>query len=627
MMKTLCKTFALLCLALATTTLHAQNLIPPGDGEGLSPWTVTLGEARAEADGILLGANSQLEYRIRLEPDSRYRFEADLKTLSGSEDVIMRVRKHKTTLTSVASPLVTWTRKGVEFQTDSLAQEYILEFFKAQSVENNGAWIRNASLTRIGDATAEQRAGWGPLPKRRPIVSDGIAQQPNEKMEWFLDAKLGLFIHWGLYAGPGQGEWYMRNSAVPIDEYRKLAYPESGDRQFLADAFDAGEWAALAREAGCRYACLTTQHHDGYALFHSRYPDAFTSYNTHNRDFVREYVEAFRGAGLRVGLYKTLINWRYPGYYDVTGEDCQPNRWNYTTAAWHKESARQMKEELYCMTKELMSDYGKIDLIFWDGGWLAEKGSDADGGYFWEGGKFLDPQNQWPIDPKYTLLDEESGRPLGLMGMVRALQPDVICNIRSSWYGDYDNDEGGSEVTGPIRSDKVIEKCMSLHYAWGYTPVAEDRSKMVQLDYVKKMLADCVIRNMVLMLNVGPDRHGRITQAEADLLRALGKWIEPLSEAIYGTRGGPWNPEDNRFGFSYKGNRIYVWMLNGQGPQEAFRLPSLNKEYRVLSARELRSGRKLDCRKRRDGSYDIRGIEDKDSVATVIEVTLNRDIE
>jgi alpha-L-fucosidase len=108
--------------------------------------------------------------------------------------------------------------------------------------------------------------------------------------------------------------------------------------------------------------------------------DAFCSKQTHNRDFVREYVDACRANGLKVGIYKTLINWRYPGYYDVTGTDCKSNRFGYKTDIAHKENARLMKEEMYCLTKELLTRYGKIDQIFWDGGWLAQQGSDADAG-------------------------------------------------------------------------------------------------------------------------------------------------------------------------------------------------------------------------------------------------------
>lgn len=606
-------------LVAGVTTLSGQTVV-----DITKPWTTVVGKATRDANVFHLESSTELVFKLKLTPLSRYEFSADLRTASGAEEVAMMVRKGKTTIGSIASALVAWSGRTIVFQTDSLGQEYTLVLFKPFSAEGNGAWVRDLQLKKIGDAVREQRGGLNPPIQRMPIQASGIMQQSNEQMSWMLDAKLGLFVHWGIYAGPAKGEWYMRNAAVPIDEYRKFAFPQSGDQQFLAGKFDAAAWAQLAKDAGCRYACLTAQHHDGYALFHSRFPDAFTSYNTHNRDFVREYTTAFRDAGLRVGLYKTLINWRYPGYYDVTGKDCQPNKWGYASAEWHKESARTMKEELYCMTKELLSNYGKIDMLFWDGGWLAESGSDADGAYFWEPSKYLSAQNQWPVSLKYTLTDSLSGQPLGLMGMVRQLQPDIVCNIRSGWFGDYDNDEGGSEISGPIRNDKVIEKCMSLHYAWGYTPIAEQPEKMVSLQRIQKMLADCIIRNMVLLVNVGPDRHGRIPDAEAALLQKLGRWIDPISDAIYGTRGGPWNPSDNQFGFSYKDDKIFVWLLKQDS--DTFTLPSVGGQHCVNAVWDERTGRKLSFKKQKDGTYKISGIEKSDDVATVITVQLNKNV-
>lgn len=269
----------------------------------------------------------------------------------------------------------------------------------------------------------------------------------------------------------------MENNGISPEEYRKLAYPESGDQYFDAKDFDARKWVDLAKKMGARYMNMITQHHDGYALFESRYMDAFTSKQTHNRDFVKEYVDACREAGMKVGLYKTLINWRFPGYYDVTGTDCKSNKFGYTTASWHKENARIMKEELYCQTKELMTKYGKIDQLFWDGGWLAQRGSDAAGAYFWESGKYMSNDNQWPVNPLFQDIEKETGKPLGLMGMVRKYQPDIVANIRSGWMGDYTNEEGGGAVKGEIRSG-VVEKCFTLAPGWGYTPAAKDLEKL-----------------------------------------------------------------------------------------------------------------------------------------------------
>lgn len=598
----------------------------------LKPWKTEIGNASLTTtnvkDGkacLQLASSSSISQSLNLQPNSRYKITAWVRCGSGAEEVQMRLKKDKYILKSIASPLVDWTLKTIEFQTGTNASHYAVEFVKPFSETGAGAWIDNVTVERTGNATAEVRRGIPVLPQRQPMEDWGLLQQPNDKMNWLLDAKLGLFIHWGLYAGIGRGEWAMQNLAIPIDTYRKYAYPESGDQQFLGDKFNAGEWAALAKVAGMKYMCLTTQHHDGYALFHSKFPDIFCSYQTHNRDFVKEYTDACRTAGLKVGLYKTLINWRYPGYYDPSGTDCQPNAWGYKTAAWHKESARTMKNEIYCLTKEIMSHYGKIDLLFWDGGWLSQKGSDADAAYFWEPGKYLSPENQWQVEPQYTLTDSISGKPLGLMGMVRRLQPDLLCNIRSGWIGDFDNDEGGGMITGPVRNTTIIEKCFSLHGAWGYTSNAENPDKIMPLPALKKMFADCLIRNMVLSLNVGPDRHGHIPDAEANLLRTFGKWVDSVKEAVYGTRGGPWNPEDNEFGFTYKGNTIYVYLLNDYKGGTSFSFPAIDT-HKIKRIYEVDTKTPLKWKKQKNGENLIIGIPRLGKDITIIAVQLNKNV-
>jgi len=108
-----------------------------------------------------------------------------------------------------------------------------------------------------------------PMPERIPREDLGIIQQSNEKLSWLMDAKFGMFLHWGLYSGAENGEWYMNWAGIPINEYRKFAYPDSGDKQFTADRFNPDEWAQLAKDAGMKYMNLTTMHHDGFALFFS----------------------------------------------------------------------------------------------------------------------------------------------------------------------------------------------------------------------------------------------------------------------------------------------------------------------------------------------------------------------
>ena len=255
---------------------------------------------------------------------------------------------------------------------------------------------------------------------REPKTDLDIPQQDDKTMQWFADAKFGMFLHWGVYAVPGYGEWYMYWSAVPPEKYRKLATDQGDGVYFDAKDYDPAEWAKIAKESGMKYMCLTARHHEGFALFDSKHPQAWTSLQTLHRDLYAEYVKACRAAGLRVGLYYSPLSWRYPGYYDVTGTDCKKNNFQYKTDPAHKEDARVMKEEVYEQVRTLFKNYGPFDYVFWDGAWLAQQGTDRDAAFFWEPGKYRDPNNPWKVGRAYADFDE-NGKPLGLMGIAQVL--------------------------------------------------------------------------------------------------------------------------------------------------------------------------------------------------------------
>ena len=456
-----------------------------------------------------------------------------------------------------------------------------------------------------------------------PKTDYEVKQQSDSAMQWMHDAKIGMFIHWGLYAGPARGEWNMNNKGIMPEEYRKLAYAESGDQYFDASLYNPKQWMDVARSMGARYTVLTTMHHDGYALFDSHYMNAFSSRQTLNRDLVREYVDACRNSGMRVGLYKTLINWRYPGYYDVTGTDCKPNKFGYTTAAWHKENARLMKEELYSDTRTLMTEYGKIDMMFWDGGWLAEQGGDRDAAYFWESYKYVEPDNQWQVNPYFLDRDEANGKWLGLIGMVRKHQPDILMNPRTGWIGDYTCDEGPKPVTGKIR-ERIQEKCLTIAGPWGYSPAMDDESKMISVGQLKRYLADCIVRGMNFLINVGPDRHVCIPEATSRHLAKFGSWVDGIAEAVYATSAGPWQPVDGKYGFCYKDNRIYIYLL-GEYTSDQLALPAMDKGYRVRKAYALNGGYKVSV-KQKGQMVTLGGLNPKKDDVEVIVLELNKNI-
>ena len=597
----------------------------------MKPWARVGNDIRFSTNAIEgkqsleICSGSATECIIKLLPNSTYKISAQVKTASGSDEIQMHVKELGSNNVNVASALADWVLIEKEFHTLEGQSKAIVAFSIADNPSKNSVWVDNVVIERVGNYVPAKVAGIKPLPSRVVKNDLGLQTQPNEKLNWLQDAKFGMFIHWGLYAGPAKGEWYMENKGILPEEYRKLAYPESGNEYFVADKYNPEEWAQLAKNAGMKYMNLTTQHHDGYCLFESKYMNAFTSKQTHNRDFVKEYVEACRKQGLKVGLYKTLINWRFPGYYDVTGTDCKKNKFGYTTDAAHKENARLMKEELFCQLKELMTNYGKIDQLFWDGGWLGQQAGDVNVSYFWESGKYLDPQNQWPVNSYFQDVEKESGKSLGLMGMVRKYQPDILVNPRCGWYGDYKTEEGGAGVSGPVRSEELYEKCMTFGYVWGYNSAMEDTTKMQSTDNIKRMLSDCVIRNMNLLLNVGPDRHGKIPQAISTVLLSMGKWLGQVGEAVYGTRGGPWNPKDGQYGFTYRDKTIYIYLLS-DFKGNTLTLPAINKGQKAVKAYQVAGKKAVKFKQAANGEVTLSDFERLDKTVTIIAVELNKPV-
>lgn len=459
------------------------------------------------------------------------------------------------------------------------------------------------------------------LPLRIPKSDLAIEQQPDEKIRWQQDAKLGMFIHWGVYSGPAKGEWYMENSAVTPENYKKYFTDATGE-QFTASAYKPSDWAQLAKDMGAKYTVLTARHHDGFALWPSTHPNAFHAGQAPmRRDLISEYVTAVRDAGLRVGLYYSPLSWRYPGYFDVNGTNCLPNKWGYTTDPPHKENARVMKNEVYQQVKELVTQYGKIDDFWWDGGWLGQQGSDADAAFFWEPGKYRDAANDWPVDAAYGDTDPATGRPLGLTGLVRKHQPDIVTTLRSGWIGDYASEEGSSVPTGAIRAGKVAEKCFTIGGAWGYKAGAG----VMSFSATMNVLVNAWVRNMTCLLNVGPDRTGAVPADQAAVVRRVGSFLTTCGQAVYGTRGGPWEPVDGQYGFTYKDNTFYVHLLPGYSGS-SFTTPSTG-DARVTRVFEVATGADVPYSVSADGKVTITGI-DRTRIPedSIVGVTLDRSV-
>jgi alpha-L-fucosidase len=400
------------------------------------------------------------------------------------------------------------------------------------------------------------------------------------RIAWWREAKFGLFMHWGVYSIPGRGEWAQWNEQIPVNEYAKLA------DQFHPDKFDPDAWAAIAIAAGMKYTVLTSRHHDGFALFDDPGSNFTAMKSAAQRDFIAEYVNAIRKAGLRVGLYYSPLDWRFPGFFfpDL-----------------YQANAVEMREQYHRQLNELGSHYGKIDVLWFDGGgvdWLGFNGVNFKGG--WK----ARPKDQH-YSGSFSWQDDQA------VGNLRKLQPSIIVNDRTDAPADFLSREG-DQALGNFDNQHPWELCTTLTTgAWGYQPNAKVKS----LNDVIRLLVGAVGRDGNLLLNVGPRPDGQIEPEQAERLREVGDWLKRYGQSIYATRGGPYLPGD--FGVStYHDKTIYLHVLNPAG--KTLSLPALPAK--ILGCSSLTGG-SATC-KQASNSVEITLTGNVDTVDTIIALTL-----
>lgn len=380
----------------------------------------------------------------------------------------------------------------------------------------------------------------------------GKKQAYADRMAWFHEARFGMFIHWGLYSLLGRGEWVMLEERIAHDEYRALA-----DR-FTPAKFDATVWADLAVQAGMKYAVFTTRHHEGFCLFDSQVSDFTSVKAAAGRDFVADYVAAFRAAGLKVGFYYSLLDWRFPGYFE-------PKK--------YKKSAEAMVEQAHHQVRELMTNYGPIDILWYDGGWLNEKKAGKSMAKFW--------------------------RSKALNAMVRELQPNILINNRSGIEEDLDTPEQHVTASQPGRG---WESCMTMgdSNGWGYIHHNPNFKSVTQL---LQNLCIAAAGEGNYLLNVGPKPDGTIRKEERDRLAAMGAWLQVNGDAIYGSQrcellrgmNGLW---------TRKGNTAYYCVFHWPGEETV--IPYVKPE--AVSAQLLGGDRRLTVRHEYNGRLVIGGL-------------------
>jgi len=411
-----------------------------------------------------------------------------------------------------------------------------------------------------------------------PLVSDKDAAA---RIAWWRDAKFGLFMHWGVYSIPGRGEWVQWQEQIPVDEYAKLA------SQFNPDKFDPDAWAQTAKDAGMKYAVLTARHHDGFALFDDPGSNFTAMKSAAHRDFVADYVTAVRKAGLHVGLYYSPLDWRYPGFF---------------FPGIYRPNAEELRAQYHRQLNELASHYGKLDILWFDGGggdWLGFGGVHFGGGG-WSGR----PKDQ-RYSGSFSWQDQEA------VDDLRKLQPSVIVNDRTDAAADFRSREGDAKL-GDFENRFPWELCTTITDGpWGYSPTA----KLKSFDHLLRLLVSAVGRDGNFILNVGPRPDGQIDPAQAARLREIGAWLAKYGQTIYSTRGGPYLPGD--FGVStYRDKTIYLHILNPVG--ESLTLPQLPA--RILDCQALTGG-KAACAQN-DAGVVVTLTGNPAAIDTIVELTL-----
>ncbi len=335
------------------------------------------------------------------------------------------------------------------------------------------------------------------------------------RLQWFQDAKLGIFIHWGIYAVNGIDEsWSFFNGYISYEDYMKQL------NGYTAANYQPEEWAKLIKASGAKYAVLTSKHHDGVALWDSQWGDLNVVKKTPaSKDLIQPFINALRKNDLKVGLYYSLLDWSHPDYpnhlRDKKRYENDPVRWN-----------RFVEFNLGQIT-EISKKYNP-DLVWFDGDW--EQSAE-----------------QWKAkEIRELLLNHNSG---------------VIINSRLQGYGDYATPEQGVPITPP--KSKWWELCMTMNDSWGFQHNDRDYKSSYQ---IINILVDCISMGGNLLLDIGPTADGTIPSEQVNILKELGRWTNKHKDAIFGTRAGI--PKDHFYGATaLSQNREILYLFVPYKPQ------------------------------------------------------------